>query len=185
MSFGREVLKSGAKYGAQQSYSAAKWYAGVGNQFDRAVLTPAVRKGMGKFGGIAKAMPSGFNELALTAGLSVFMANQTYDVTKHDSKLVHIGKNFAASSFDSLAFGINPLLGVGLMAANFMGLPTPGDGVMHVMDAIGKSADFNKYGRKTVSQNERTMRATSSNLALLGQGGSHTALGNEAMIMHN
>lgn len=173
------------KNGAGRAYGAAKWYANVGNKFDRAVVTPAVNRSLQKMGGMSRMMPSGMNELALTGGLAVFMAQQAFDPLKDDSRLTNIGKHFAASSIDSAAFALNPVLGLGLMAANFAGLPTPGDVIMHGIGAVSKTLDFNKYGRRTVAQNERTMRATSSNLALLGQAGSHTTLGNEAMIMHN
>lgn len=170
---------------ASNAYRGSKWYLQVGNKFDRAHITPRINAGMQKFGGLSKAVPTGFNELGLTAGLSVFMAQQSFDPTQHDSRLTHIGKNFVASSVDSAAFMVNPLLGLGIMAANFAGMPTPGDVAMHAMDAVSRSLDFNKYGRKTVAQNERTMRATSANMALIGQGGNHAVLGNEAMIMHN
>lgn len=177
--------KQFVKQTAGNMYGASKWYANVGNKFDRAVVTPTMNRAVQKFGGMSKFAPSGLNELALTTGVAVFMAQSTFDPTVNDSRITHIGKNLAAGAIDSMAFALNPYLGVGLAVANVMGLPTPGDIGMGAMEAISKSLDFNKYGRKTVTQNERTMRATSSNLALIGQGGSHTSLGNEAMLMHN
>lgn len=167
------------------AYNGAKWYAQVGNQFDRAYVTPLMSKTMNKVGGISKMMPAGLNNFALTAGLSVFMAESTFDPTIHDSKITEIGKQAMSMGVDNLAFAINPLLGLGMMAASMAGMPTPGNIAMGAMNAMGNKTDFYRYGRKTVTQNERTRRATSSNLAMLGQAGNFATLGNEAMIAHN
>jgi len=163
---------------------AAKSYATMGNKFDKNVLTPFANKSLRKMGNAVKGMPAGFNELAITGALSAFIGSQTFDPTIHDSKLTHIGKEAVGMSIDNLAFMINPMLGMGMIGANLLGVPTIGQMATDGLNILEQHSRKLKQG-KPRTQTETTKRATSANLAMLSHGGSHASLGREALITHN
>ena len=54
----------------------------------------------------------------------------------------------------------------------------------HHDSTMGKLDSIKRGGKRNIEQNERTMQATQSQMALLGQTGNYSMLGNEAQMMH-
>jgi hypothetical protein len=133
------------------------------------------------------------------AGMGIFSAvgaAMTYDPTKSS-----IGSHFAReglatgvdSAFDLGLFAAGSLFGgVGAVAAigtsvalSYMGM-NPGRLVQHSLEEANKRyRDSKGMGRKSIMQNERTMRATNTALSMLGQTRRPGMLGQEASFMHN
>lgn len=163
--------------------------------FDKRFGAPAAGAARGAFNNISKSGPgykpsSSFGKhamgMGLEVGLSGLIGHMTYDKTKHSNYLGHIGAHVGGGLLDaglfSAAFAVNPILGFGGIAASFA-LGTPGMALTDSITGTLAEADEAKYGKRPMEQNRRTINATRQQMSLLGQGGS--ALGNEAMHMHN
>lgn len=127
--------------------------------------------------------------VGLSVGLGLGMAGLEYDSTQHDA-FRHFGGEAAAFVADDIMFA-GATLAMGMMPAMLattalfaMGA-NPGQMLKEHMSKSFQTLDDVKYGkRRTVQQNQRTMAATQSQMALLGQAGNFSMLGNEAQMMH-
>lgn len=144
--------------------------------------TKAINK-VASLGGIG-----GLN-VGLSVGLGLGMAGLEYDSTKHDA-FRHFGAEAAAFVADDIMFA-GATLAMGMMPAMIATTAlyalgaNPGQMLKQHMSKSFQTLDDAKYGkRRTVQQNQRTMAATQSQLALLGQAGNFSMLGNEAQMMH-
>ena len=112
---------------------------------------------------------------------SAFVGHATYDNTKHDSYTNHMAGNIAGGLVDTLAF-LNPYTGAALFGASLLGMKTPGT---MLTEAYQDYSMDKKYGKsQAVSQNRRTLEATSRQLSSMQGAGGHM-LGTEAELMHN
>ena len=160
------------------------------NQFDRKYVGGPMRNA---FGSINSASASQFTKygskplmgMAGWAGLDVagagFVGHATYDNTKHGNYTSHMATHMAGGMVDALAF-LNPYTGMALLGASLLGMDTPGT---MVTEKMGSIIEERKYGKtQRVSQNRRTMEATSRQLSTLQSAGGNM-LGTEAELMHN
>jgi len=201
-------MARGGKFAGKTAYAGGKkFFHGVesmGN-FARDKFNPALNKAMSPVAKMANSrFVPGFATLAST-GFGLYSGISNYDPTKHESR-VHEGfKNVVADEGFAViatqaAFGIHPLLGLGVIASEIAGVGAS-TYAREAMNSAGLQYDQVRHGtRAPIQQNENTMRATTQNLNLLGQAGygsneiinpqsfgarKRGLLGSEAMLMHN
>lgn len=213
-----------ARVGAKKTGRATKrqWKSwGEGPKGFGKVMTGAAGAGTGTLAaggyGFGKAMNK-LDEMRIPGADVMTMAALVGGMTArmdsyHDSPQDHSSRMHAAlgavstEAFDTMLLGAAATMGpVGLLAAGLSSVAGENTGVgipQMVERSLGSMADqleSDQYGKKTVSQNERTMRAASEQMSLITQTGfagnelinpqSFSArrrglLGNEAMLMHN
>ena len=182
--------------GATATGKATKWYAGVGNQFGRNIQ-PGINKAGALAGKTANKVTGAFGVgAALEVGLAMYMGNESFDASVHDSRITEIAKVGTSNAVDAGLFAI-PVIGSFVGAANIvsamLGGPTVGSSVVSAMDSFGRTTDRQQAGTQNVKQSQSSMRATSSQMARLNSTGlsggtsqlNAGGLGNEAMLMHN
>jgi len=158
------------KFGEFQSSKAIRgmeWSSGIGG---KALLT----------------IPGGY------VALGAYEAASTYDPTQKTlgKHLGHVAAKTAGDiAMDTALFGAASMLGpIGMgvamgtsILAHTIGA-TVGSTVVQMIEA-GEAKTRGKP--KPITQNEQTMRATRTALAMLGQTRKHSMLGQEAMMLHN
>lgn len=160
------------------------------NQFDRKHVGGPIRNAFGKIGTADYKQFAKFGKKPLMgamgwAGLdlagSAFVGHATYDNTKHENYTTHMATNLAGGVADALAF-LNPYTGMALFGASLLGMNTPGAMLTEKMQS---AISEKKYGKtQAVSQNRRTLEATSRQMSLMQSAGGNM-LGTEAELMHN
>ena len=160
------------------------------NQLDRKIAGGPIRNAFGSIKGadVGSFAKFGSKPLMGAAGWGAldvagagFVGHATYDNTKHGNYTSHMATHMAGGMLDALAF-LNPYTGAALFGASLLGMNTPG---AMLTEKMGDIIDERKYGKtQRVSQNRRTLEATSRQLSMLQSAGGNM-LGTEAELMHN